>query len=69
MLTVLSHHGLVQLLVMNAIENIPILWELFRNSIEEEIAVVAAARVEEPEAMQEDEEEDEAMYEDVEDDD
>ena len=55
MLVVLSHHGLVQLLVMNAIEKIPIPWELFQNSTEEEIEATVAARAEEAEAMQEDE--------------
>ena len=50
-LAVLSHHGLVQLLVMNAIGKIPIPWELFRDSTKEEITVVVAARVVEPEAM------------------
>jgi hypothetical protein len=47
-LAVITHHGLVQLLVMNAIRGIPILWELFRDSTEEEIAAVVAAREDEP---------------------
>jgi hypothetical protein len=34
-LVTITHHGLVQLLVMNAIRQILILWELFRDSTEE----------------------------------
>lgn len=39
---------------MNAIRKISIPWELFQDSIEEEIAAAANAKAEEPEAMQED---------------
>jgi len=39
---------------MNAIGKIPILWELLRDSTEEQITTVVATRVEEPEAMEED---------------
>ena len=52
-LVVINHHGLVQLLVMNAIRQISIPWELFRDSTEEEVASVVAAREDEPEAMEE----------------
>lgn len=55
---VITHHGLVQLLVMNAIRRIPISWELSWDSTEEEIAAVVAVRVDEPEAMEEDTEDD-----------
>ena len=52
-LAVITHHGLVQLLVMNAIRGIPIPWELFRDSTEEEVAAVVATREDEPEATKE----------------
>jgi hypothetical protein len=44
---------MVQLLVMNAIRQISIPWELFRDSIEEEVAAAVAAREDEPESMEE----------------
>ena len=47
-LATITHHGLVQLLVMNAIRQIPIPWELFRDSTEEEVAAAVAAREDEP---------------------
>lgn len=53
-MAVTTHHGLVQLLIMNAIRQIPIPWELFWDSIEEQITAVVAARTEESEAMEED---------------
>ena len=52
-MAVITHHGIIQLLVMNAIRWIMILWELFWDSIEEEIAAAVAAREDEPEAMEE----------------
>jgi len=57
-LAVITHHGLLQLLVMNAIKWILIPWELFRDSIEEEIVVDVATKADEPEAMEEDAEKD-----------
>ena len=51
MLVVLSHHGLVRLLVLNAIDRILIPWEWFQNSTEEEIEAAIAVRAEEPEMM------------------
>ena len=49
----ITHHGLVQLLVMNSIRRILILWELFWDSTKEEVAVVVAVREDEPEATEE----------------
>lgn len=51
-LAVSTHHGLVQPLVMNAIKWIPIPCELFRDSIEGEIATAVATREDELEAME-----------------
>lgn len=58
-LAVITHHGLVQLLVLNTIRQIPIPWELFPDSIGEEIKAVVAARADEHETMEEDAEDDE----------
>jgi hypothetical protein len=52
-LVTITHHGLVHMLVMNAIRQILIPCELFQDSIEEEVAAVVAAREDEPEAMEE----------------
>jgi hypothetical protein len=38
---------------MNAIRRIPIPWELFRDSTEQEVAAIVVAREDEPEAMEE----------------
>ena len=53
-LAVSTHHGLVQLLILNAIRQIPIPWELFWDSTEEQIVAVVTTRAEELEAMEED---------------
>jgi hypothetical protein len=51
-LATITHHGLVQLLVMNAIRQILIPWELFQDSTEEEVAAAVVAREDEPEATE-----------------
>jgi hypothetical protein len=52
-LAVITHHGLVQLLVMNAIKQISIPWELFWDSTKEEVAAAVATREDELEATEE----------------
>jgi hypothetical protein len=47
-LATITHHGLVELLLMNAIRQIPIPWEIFQDSTEEEVAADVAAREDEP---------------------
>ena len=51
-LATITYHGLVQILVMNAIRQILIPWELFQDSIEEEVAATMASREYEPEATE-----------------